>query len=259
MDMRSPQHRPTPFFFIPVAVACLVLAITASPVLAVDSQHTNEAPHVLLHSADGRYIIRAHCNGWLHKYVQGSSTAMASIRVGERIHTLAFSADERYLAVANAIPQTLVLLNSDLAPRNTLPITSHDGQQSSHVSAIYPAAPRQGFVVLLHEIPELWEISTDPAAPDIPTGFIHDHRMREGSFIPGYLNPRRTRLTRLYPQHTFNQDYSLLKMATPQGSGQVVSLDARKRIADLPLLDHPYLGEEIVWQAPSEPLHPCTL
>lgn len=257
MGMRSQQHFPAPFFLIKIIFTSLVLAVTAPPVLAAGNHHADNAPHVLLHSADGRYTLRAQCNGWLHKYARGSSTAMASIRVGERIHTLAFSADERYLAVANAIPQTLVLLDSDLVPRNTLDIISHDGQQSAHVSAIYPAAPRRGFVVLLHEIPELWEISTDPAAPEIPIGFIHDHRMREGRFIPGYLNPRRTLLTHRYPLHAFNQDHSLFKMASPQGNGQVVSLDARKPIAELPLASHPYLGDEIVWQSPSAPLRPC--
>lgn len=251
--------RPAPFYSLPGVLAWLMLAMAAASAQAVDHHHSSTAPYLSLDSADGRYTVIAHCDGWLYKYAHGSSTVLSSVRVGEHIHTLTLSGDGRYLAVANIEPPTLVLLDSDLVVRNTLPVTSHDGLQTSHVSAIYAAAPRQGFVAILDTIPEVWEISTDPHAREIPTGFIHDYRMREGMFIPGYLNPRRTLLTRLYPQHTFNEDYSLLKMASPQGDGQVISLDARKRIADLPLANHPHLAEGIVWQQAGEPLRPCAV
>ena len=35
-----------------------------------------------------------------------------------------------------------------------------------------PASPRRSFVVALKDIPEVWEVSYDPKAPEIPIGVI---------------------------------------------------------------------------------------
>ena len=41
-------------------------------------------------------------------------------------------------------------------------MSDKDGKESSRVSAVYDAAPRQSFVAALKDVPEVWEISYDP-------------------------------------------------------------------------------------------------
>jgi hypothetical protein len=74
-------------------------------------------------------------------------------------------------------------------------VWNKERKESSRVSAVYDAAPRQSFVAALKDVPEVWEISYNPKADDIPVGMIHDFKYKEGSFIPGFLNPRRSFLS----------------------------------------------------------------
>jgi hypothetical protein len=151
------------------------------------------------------------------------------------------------VAVANYLPHTLVLLDGELKLLKSIPATDRDGKTSSRVSAVYDAGPRQSFVAALKDVPELWEVSYTRAAEDIPVGKIHDFQYREGAFVPAYLNPRRTQLDEVLDDFFFTQDYSRLMGASREGGGQVVSLDARKKIADLPLDGMPHLGSGITW------------
>ena len=94
----------------------------------------------------------------------------------------------------------------------------------------------------------MWEISYDEAAEDIPTGYIHDYRYREGAFVPGYLNPRRSLLEEPLDDFFFNETYAEVMGASREGVGQVVNLDVRRKIAELPLAGMPHLGSGITWQ-----------
>ncbi len=94
----------------------------------------------------------------------------------------------------------------------------------------------------------MWEISYTKAVEDIPISYIHDYTQREGTFIPGYLNPRRTILAEVLDDFFFTQDYSELMGASREGVGQVVNLDVRKKIANLPLDGMPHLGSGITWE-----------
>jgi hypothetical protein len=127
-----------------------------------------------------------------------------------------------------------------------------DGAQSSRVSAVYDAAPRSSFVVALKDIPELWEISYDPQAPDIYDGLVHDYRMGEGLARRGYLNVRRTPLTEPLDDFFFDPSYAYaLGASRPKAdgtpSGQVVNLDVRRSIAALPIAGMPHLGSGITF------------
>jgi hypothetical protein len=153
--------------------------------------------------------------------------------------------------VANYLPHTLVLLDADLNLLKVHPVRDKEGKESSRVSAVYDAAPRQSFVAALKDVPEVWEISYDPKAEDVPIGVIHDFLYKEGAFIKGYLNPKRTKLSTPLDDFFFTQDYSELMGATREGGGgQVVNLDARKKIADLTIPGMPHLGSGITfdWQ-----------
>ncbi len=196
----------------------------------------------------GRYVFFASRDGWISKYDLWNLKMVAEVRAGINTRNLAASPDGRYLAVANYLPHTLVLLDGDLNLLRSIPVTDRNGDRSSRVSAVYDATPRQSFVAALKDVPEVWEISYTKAVDDIPLGMVHDFLYREGAFIPGYLNPRRTQLADVLDDFFFTQDYSELMGASREGKGQVVNLDVRKKIADLPLAGMPHLGSGITWE-----------
>ncbi|RLJ62691.1 nitrite reductase [Sulfurisoma sediminicola] len=197
---------------------------------------------------DGRYVFFASRDGWVSKFDLWNLKVVAEIRAGINTRNVAVSGDGKYVAVANYLPHTLVLLDADLNLLKVHPVRDKDGKESSRVSAVYDAAPRQSFVAALKDVPEVWEISYDPKAEDVPVGMIHDFKYKEGAFIPGFLNPRRTFLSTPLDDFFFTQDYSeLMGAAREGGGGQVVNLDARKKVADLDLPGMPHLGSGITW------------
>ncbi|TRZ70195.1 MAG: cytochrome C oxidase Cbb3, partial [Rhodocyclaceae bacterium] len=199
---------------------------------------------------DGRYVFFASRDGWISKFDIWNLQVVAEVRAGINTRNVAVSGDGKVVAVANYLPHTIVLLDADLKLLKVLAVTK--GRQSSRVSAIYDAAPRRSFVAALKDIPEVWEISYNPKADDIPVGMVHDFQYKEGAFIPGYLNPRRSELTSVLDDFFFSQDYSEVMGASRglanEAKGQVVNLDVRRKIADLELPGMPHLGSGITWE-----------
>jgi len=200
-------------------------------------------------SPDGRFVYFASRDGWITKYDLWNLTTVAEVRAGINTRNAAVSADGKFVAVANYLPHTLVILDGDLNLVKILPVTDKEGKQSSRVSAVYDAAPRRSFVAALKDVKEVWEVSYDPTAPEIPVGMIHDFQYREGAFVPGFLNPRRSFPDDYLDDFFFTQDYSQLIGASREGArGQVVHLDVRRKIADVPLPGMPHLGSGITWE-----------
>ena len=198
---------------------------------------------------DGRYVFFASRDGWISKFDIWNLKVVAEIRAGINTRNVAVSGDGKYLAVANYLPQTLVLLDADLNLLKALAVKDKDGKAGSRVSAVYDAAPRQSFVAALKDVPEVWEISYNPTADDLPNGMVHDFQYKEGAFISGFLNPRRTFLSEPLDDFFFTQSYDeVMGTSREAGQGQVVNLDARKKIADLSLPGMPHLGSGITWQ-----------
>lgn len=195
----------------------------------------------------GRFVYFGSRDGWITKYDLWNLKVVAEVRAGINTRNVAVSPDGSHVAVANYLPHTLVLLDGDLNLLKSIEVADRDGKRSSRVSAVYEASPRQSFVAALKDVPEVWEISYTRAVEDIPVGFIHDFKQREGEFIPGYLNPRRIQLEDVLDDFFFTQDYSELMGASREGRGQVVNLDVRKKVADLPLDGMPHLGSGITW------------
>jgi DNA-binding beta-propeller fold protein YncE len=193
-------------------------------------------------SPDGRFVYFASRDGWITKYDLWSLETLAEVRAGINTRNAAVSSDGRYVAVANYLPHSVTLFDSDLNFIKEL-------GTGSRVSAVYDAAPRRSFVVALKDLPELWEISYDPKAEDIPAGLVHDFRLKEGAFVPGFLNPRRTRLDDVLDDFFFTPDYRQVVGASRDGKrGQVVHLDVRRAIATLELPGLPHLGSGITWE-----------
>jgi DNA-binding beta-propeller fold protein YncE/cytochrome c553 len=193
-------------------------------------------------SPDGRFVYFASRDGWITKYDLWSLETLVEVRAGINTRNAAVSSDGKYVIAANYLPHSVTIFDADLNFLKEL-------RTGSRVSAVYDAAPRRSFVVALKDAPELWEISYDPKAEDIPAGLVHDFRLKEGAFVPGFLNPRRTRLDDVLDDFFFTPDYRQVVGASRDGKrGQVVHLDVRRVIATLELPGLPHLGSGITWE-----------
>lgn len=193
-------------------------------------------------SAGGRYVYFASRDGWISKYDLWNLRMVAEVRAGINTRNAAVSSDGRYVMVANYLPHSIVVLDDGLSFMKEIPT-------GSRVSAVYDAGPRKSFVAALKDLPELWEISYDPKADDIPSGPIHDFRMKEGAFVSGFLNPRRTRLAEVLDDFFFTPGYHEVVGTQRDGKrAQVVHLDVRRAIAQLDLPGLPHLGSGTTWQ-----------
>ncbi|MDD5250238.1 MAG: cytochrome D1 domain-containing protein [Rhodocyclaceae bacterium] len=203
---------------------------------------------------DGRYVFFASRDGWISKFDIWNLKTVAEIRAGINTRNVAVSDDGRWVMVANMLPHTLVLLDADLNLVKVIPAQAQVGGATSRVSAVYDAAPRHSFVAALKDIPELWEISYDPAAKPIYDGYVHDYTMGEAIATPGFLNPRRTPLDAVLDDFYFDQTYTNVMGAARDGHGQVVNLDIRRKVADLELPGMPHLGSGITWEWHGHPV-----
>jgi len=205
-------------------------------------------------SPDGRYVFFGSRDGWITKYDLWNLAVVAEVRAGLNMRNVAVSGDGRWVMAANYLPRTVVLFDADLQLVKRYDATTLDGKSASRASAVYDAAPRKSFVVALKDIPEVWEISYDPQAEPIYDGLVHDYRMGEGLPKPGFQGVRRTPLDEPLDDFFFDQSYRHVLGATRPKSGsaegasaQVVNLDVRRKIADLPIAGMPHLGSGITF------------
>lgn len=195
----------------------------------------------------GRYVYFASRDGWITKYDLWQLRVVAEIRAGLNTRNVAVSGDGRWVMVANYLPRTLVLLDAtDLSLKRIYAAADSDGN-TSRVSAVYDAAPRQSFIVALKDLPQIWEISYDPHAEPVYRGTVHDFRMGEGVAEPGQFTPKVTQLTAVLDDFFFDPPYEHVLGASRDGTGQVINLDVRRKIADLDLQGMPHLGSGIVF------------
>ena len=193
-------------------------------------------------SPDGRFVYFASRDGWITKYDLWGLETLVEARAGINTRNAAVSSDGKYVIVANYLPHSLVILDANLEFLKEI-------RTDSRVSAVYDAAPRRSFVVALKDIAELWEISYDPKAEDLPAGLVHDFRLKEGAFVPGFLNARRTKLDDVLDDFFFTPDYRQVIGASRDGKrSQVVHLDVRRAVATLELPGLPHLGSGITWE-----------
>ena len=201
---------------------------------------------------DGRYVFFGSRDGWITKYDLYRLQVVAEVRAGLNMRNVAVSADGQWVMAANYLPHTLALFDADLNLVKTYDAATQDGTTSSRASAVYDATPRNSFVVALKDIPEIWEISYDKNAEPIYDGLVHDYKMGEGISKPGFQGVRRTPLDEPLDDFFFDQSYAhALGAARPHAdgspSGQVVNLDARRKIATLPIAGMPHLGSGITF------------
>ncbi|MFZ6751280.1 cytochrome D1 domain-containing protein [Undibacterium sp. Ren11W] len=187
-------------------------------------------------SPDGRYVYFASRDGWVAKYDIWNLTLISEIRVGINTRNLAISSDGRYAMIANYLPHSMVVLDTqDLRPVKIIDVKDDSGK-SSRVSAVYDAAPRNSFIAALKDIPEVWEFSyTD----------------KNGT--PSF-QPRRIQLDDYVDDFFFDGSYTHLIGSSRGGVGQVIDLNAGKRITTVALPGMPHLGSGITWAYQGKPV-----
>jgi len=198
-------------------------------------------------SNDGRYVYFASRDGWVTKYDLYKLQVLAEVRAGINTRNLAVSGDGRYVMVANYLPHTLVLLDAaDLRPISVIQVSDLRGN-TSRVSAVYDAGPRQSFIAALKDLKEVWEI---PYSDDPPYyGPVHDYRVEGPIGEAAKFQVRRIRLDDYLDDFFFDLRYdNLIGAARNAKNGQVVNLIVGRKIADIDLSSMPHLGSGITWQ-----------
>lgn len=202
-------------------------------------------------TSDGRFVFFASRDGWVTKYDLWTLKIVAEVRAGINTRNIAISRDARHVAVANYLPHTLVLLSAeDLSVEKILDVADRKGT-SSRVSAVYQAPPRNSFIAALKDVPEIWEISTDPDAPPQYPGFVHSHEkgMVEAlGTTQGLFALRRIELDEPLDDFFFDQPYRhLLGSARDGKSAVVVNLNVGRSIGRVDLPGLPHLGAGITF------------
>lgn len=201
-------------------------------------------------SPDGRFVYFMSRDGWVTKYDLWSLTVIAEVRAGINSRNIALSSDGKYVAVANYLPHTLVILSSeDLSVRRILDVRDRKGK-SSRVSAVYQARPRNSFIAALKDVPEIWEIATDPAAPPVFGGFVHSHEkgMVEGlASSQGLFSLRRIEVPQPLDDFFFDPSYRHLIGSARDGKAVVVNLNVGRDIVQIDMPGLPHLGSGIAW------------
>lgn len=199
---------------------------------------------------DGRYVFFMSRDGWVSKYDLWTLTMLAEARAGINSRNIAISRDGRHLAVANYLPHTLVMLSTDdLSVERIFEAKDRSGR-SSRVSAVYQAPSRDSFIAALKDVPEIWEIATDPNAPPVYSGFVHSHEKSMIEALPssrGLFALRRIEVPEPLDDFFFDPSYRNLIGSAREGRAIVVNLAVGRDIKQLDLPGLPHLGSGITW------------
>jgi len=202
-------------------------------------------------SPDGRFVFIMSRDGWVQKYDIWSLHEVGRVRAGLNSRNIAMSADGKWLAVANYLPNTLTLLSTDdLSVAKVISVVGRDGTPS-RVSAVYQAPHRESFVLALKDTPEIWEVATAEDGGPFADGFVHSNEAgaTEGLGIEqGLFARRRIAIDQPLDDFFFSPDYRNLIGTNREGDkGVVINLDVGREIASLPLPGMPHLGSGITW------------
>ncbi len=212
--------------------------------------------HFALHGGpkftpDGRYVFFASRDGWVTKYDLYTLQVVADIRAGINTRNIAISADGKHVAVANYLPHSLVMLDAkDFSVEKIFDVRDR-WKKTSRVSAVYQARPRNSFIAALKDVPEIWEISTDPNAPDTQEGFVHSHEAGMTEHLKsssGLFSLRRIEVKQPLDDFFFDQSYRHLLGSSRDGKhASVVHLDTKQTIAGISLPSLPHMGSGITF------------
>lgn len=162
------------------------------------------------YSPDGRFVYLGSRDGWVSKYDLYTLQLVAEIRVAVNMRNIAVSSDGKWVIAGNYLPHSLVVLEAEtLEPVKYIDVSDGNGN-SSRVSAVYNAPPRQSFIAALKDMKEVWEITYDPDADPKYGTFVHDYRGKEKDVEvtqTGTLSYKRIELDDYLDDFFFDQDY----------------------------------------------------
>lgn len=200
-------------------------------------------------TSNGRFVFFASRDGWITKFDLWRLAIVAEVRAGLNTRNIALSKDGSHVAVANYLPNTLVVLAAgDLKVEKVFDVRDRKGT-ASRVSAVYQAPPRNSFIAALKDVPEIWEIATDPNAPPVYTGLVHNYEQNMAEALPsssGLFALRRIEIEEPLDDFFFDQDYRNLLGSRRAGAGaSVVNLVVGRPIARVDMPGLPHLGSGI--------------
>jgi cytochrome c553 len=200
---------------------------------------------------DGRFVFFMSRDGWVSKYDLWTLSMIAEVRAGINSRNIAISSDGKHIGVANYLPHTLVMLSTaDLAVEKIFEAKDSKGN-SSRVSAVYQAPPRNSFIAALKDVPEIWEVATDPKAPPVYAGLVHSHEQGMVEALPssqGLFALRRIEVPEPLDDFFFDPPYRHLIGSARDGEAAiVVNLNVGRDIKRLALSGLPHLGSGIAW------------
>jgi len=207
------------------------------------------------YSPDGRFVYFASRDGWISKYDIYNMKVVSEVRAAINTRNLAVSSDGKYAIVGNYLPHNVVILDTEtLQPIKVIETIDKEGI-SSRVSAVYNAPPRHSFIVALKDVKEVWEIPySDKGGVEVFKGWAHDYRKDGGEGkvenwkIADSFPIRRIRTDDFLDDFFFDPEYiNLIGASRDSHNGQVINLDAKKKIATIEMAGMPHLGSGITW------------
>jgi len=207
------------------------------------------------YSPDGRYVYFGSRDGWITKYDIYHLKVVAEVRAGINMRNIAVSNDGRYIIAGNYLPHTLSVFSAkDLSPIKIIPVKDEQGN-TSRVSAVYDAAPRNTFIAALKDLKQVWEISYEDNPPAGFSGWVHDYREDSGDADRSASFPvRQVKVNDYLDDFFFNQDYDIIIGASRDSKGQIVNLDLGRVTHRIDLPGMPHLGSGITWQYKGRPV-----
>ncbi len=200
------------------------------------------------YSSTGRYVYFASRDGWISKFDMYRLEMVAEVRAGINTRNAAVSADDRYVLVGNYLPHEVVLLDArDLSLIKVIPTIGADGN-SSRVSAVYTAPPRDSFIIAFKDIQEIWELNYSDTPPlGFSANWNHDYRKDSGDTIDTPFPIKRRPIEGYLDDFFFDQEYARLVGSSREGGTRVFDLDLGRVTHTLDLEGMPHLASGITW------------
>ena len=153
---------------------------------------------------------------------------------------MARSADGKWLAIANATAYELVIFATDtMQIARRFDVSARDGTPSA-IEGVYTDPTRRNFIITLQDAPEYWLISTDPNAPPVFEGFVHNNEngMTEGlASSEGLFALKRILLNAPVGDLVFAEDYRTATGLRPSKDTIVtLNLNVNREIGEVALI-----------------------
>lgn len=208
----------------------LVECRTGRALKAIDTPATLSSPPLVDRERGAVYAATE--AGDLRRHPLGPSGSVASVRLGFVARALAQAPGEDGFVLAGGSGVDAL---SARDPASLAELHRFRHEAPATVASIVAIEGRKRFVVGFSDLPLLWEIAWDRAAPPVLLGFVHDYRNGEAVPLPGRMTPRPFKV----PSATLAlvpgaSDFEVARVDAQKRLG-VVNLDVRREIERLPV------------------------